>query len=171
MKIMHLATAIVVGAFAAPPLGGIAVHTATGAGGSIPGAGTGGGGTWNNGDPTAMPSSPFESSVEISGGVASVHSITFTDIVHGFIGDLQAVLVDPNGVGYNLFVRPGVGFNNSGFGSGRDFNGTYTFIESGAEFDLPTATEPAMPMTYGTGVVGLPRKVSVTENSAWLACT
>lgn len=137
MRLFCVAVAALAGVLTAPAFAGIA--NISGAGGAIPASGSGGGGTWNGGSPTAMPTSPFESSVFISGGVMSVHSITFTDMVHSFMGDLQAVLYDPTGMGHNIFVRPGVGFNSSIFGSAVDFNGTYTFVESGGA-SLPTVT-------------------------------
>jgi len=111
-----------------------------GGGGLIPASGTGGGGVWNNGNPTAMPPSPFMSTVNIVDGVSSVQSITFTNLIHTWMGDLQAVLFDPNGVGHNIFVRPGVGAGGSTVGASLDFNGTYTFFESGAPGNLPIVT-------------------------------
>lgn len=134
MRSELFAAGILVCALAAPALGA----TITGSGGAIPGTGSGGGGDWNGGNPTALPDAPFESTVILSDAVASVQSITFTGLVHQFVGDLQAVLYSPDGTGHNIFVRPGVGFNNSVFGSAMQFDGSYTFFESGAASDLPT---------------------------------
>lgn len=111
-----------------------------GGGGLIPASGTGGGAVWNSGNPISLPPSPFMSTVNIADGVSSVQSITFTNLVHTWMGDLQAVLFDPNGVGHNIFVRPGVGAGGSTVGASLDFNGTYAFFESGAPGNLPIVT-------------------------------
>jgi MYXO-CTERM domain-containing protein len=136
MNIKFALAAVAIAAFSSAAM----ASSITGAGGPIPPSGTGGGGTWNNGNPTAMPTAPFMSSVMLTEGIASVQSITFTDLAHTWIGDLQAVLFDPNGVGHNIFVRPGVGDGGSTVGSNTNFLGTYTFVESGAPNNLPVVS-------------------------------
>lgn len=115
----------------------------TGPGALIPANGSGGGGVWP--DPTivlpvitVLPSSPGTSAVNVPLPITTVHSIEITGLNHTYIGDLQLVLTDPNGVGHNIFVRPGVDFGGSSTGNGGDFlMGDYVFIESGG-LALPT---------------------------------
>lgn len=138
-----------------------------GAGGPIPAVGTGGGGSWTSGDgATALPTDPFESSINIGTGVLSVNSITLEGLSHTWIGDLHAVLVDPSGDEHNIFVRPGL-FNASGFGNSGDFlGGDYTFVESGAPNDLPTDSTAFDPPagTYNQTFAGSPSAQWVDGN-------
>jgi subtilisin-like proprotein convertase family protein len=117
--------------------------SASGPGGNIPASGTGDG-TWA----TVLPSAPFVSSVNLAGGVASVQSIVMNvSIAHTWLGDLHAVLVAPNGTGYNIFVRPGS--TSGSLGNSGDWTvGSYTFVDPiGGGSALPTVGN-ATPGTY-----------------------
>ena len=149
--------------------GAASADVVSGPGGLIPATGTGGGGTWNNGAPTAMPTSVFESTVNIGTDVASVNSITFTNLAHTWIGDLQAVLFDPNGVGYNIFVRPGLLHNNSTVGSANNFNGTYTFVESGAPNDLPILSAGDTTFNLPSGTYNQTFGGSAAAGATWVS--
>jgi len=85
-----------------------------GAGGAIPPSGSGGG-TW----PNVRPPSFLASSVTVSAPLVGVTAVVLTGITHTWVGDLQCVLRDPNGVGHNLFNRSG--FVGVGNGNGGDF--------------------------------------------------
>lgn len=114
----------------------------SGPGGLIPAAGTGGGGTWQ----TVLPTSPLVSTVNVPVGIASIQSVVLNiSTTHTWIGDLQVVLFDPNGVGYNIFVRPG-SVNGSVGSSGDLLAGQYTFVD-------PTSGNPALPAA-GNSVPG-----------------
>lgn len=114
--------------------GAAAADTASGPGGVIPVAGTGGdGAVW----PSVFPTSPYVSTVNLGVGVASVNSVTLSGLSHTWVGDLQVVLFAPDGTGHNILVRPG--FVGAGFGSDGDLTGgDYTFVESGGSA-FPTA--------------------------------
>src|SRR5687767_2576384 len=95
----------------------------TGPGGTIPSSGTGGGFYPNNPD-----GSEFVSSVQVPNAVTSICSVKLDGLVHTWVGDLQIVLVDPNGVGHNLMCRPG--YTGFGYGSSGDFfGGLYEFVD------------------------------------------
>jgi hypothetical protein len=121
------------------PYPGATAMTITGAGGPIPPSGSGGG-TW----PGALPPSYFVSPVSVSQPVVGVTAIRLTGITHTFVGNLQAVLRDPNGVGHNIFNRSG--FSGSGSGNSGDFlapGQNLTFVPSGglswpASGNIPT---------------------------------
>lgn len=118
--------------------------TVTGSGGPIPASGTGDG-TY----PGALPSAPAASDVNVPDAVTSVTSIEVTGLSHTWIGDLQMVLCDPNGVGHLIFLRPGY-LNPSGAGNSGDFlGGDYVFVESGG-LDLPTTSNTAVNPPPGT---------------------
>jgi hypothetical protein len=143
MKQYVIATAAVLSAsglaFATVPFSG------SGPGGNIPAVGTGGGGTWTAaGGPTALPVDPFVSTISVPDDVKSIKSIELHGLTHSWIGDVQAVLVSPEDVGHNIFVRPGL-FNTGTFGNSGDFTGgTYTFVESGGD-NLPTTSTAFSP--------------------------
>src|SRR5438876_5103434 len=97
--------------------------SASGPGGPIPAVGTGGGGTWQ----TTLPPTPFDSTAVLPNAVGSVQSIVMNvSITHTWIGDMQAVLYNPAGIGYNIFVRPGSTGGSLG-NSGDWLAGTYTY--------------------------------------------
>lgn len=112
-----------------------AQFSAQGSGGLIPASWTtGGGGSWQG----TMPPLPAVSAASVSVPVTNVDSVVIHGLYHTWIGDLQMVLVDPNGVGHNLMLRPGAGANALTVGySGEFLWGDYTFVESGGT-DLPT---------------------------------
>ena len=101
--------------------------------------------------PGTLPSQPAESTATAPTDVMGVNSITLTGRYHSWIGDLQVVLEDPNGVGHLIFVRPGY-MGGADQGNPGDFVGlTYTFIESGAPHSLPDTSgiaEDPPPGTY-----------------------
>lgn len=163
MKDKIFIVAIAIGALSSTAMAGLV----SGPGGAIPPTGTGGGGTWNNGNPTAMPTAPFISTVNITDGVAGVNSITFTNLTHTWIGDLQAVLFDPNGVGHNIFVRPGVGAGGSTVGSNTNFLGNYTFVESGAPNNLPILASGDTSFNQPSGVYNQTFQGSPTAMGSW----
>jgi hypothetical protein len=119
-----------------------AQFSVSGGGSPIPTAGTGGGGIWTS---TQPPSHGVATAV-VPVPVTNIDSVVIDGFSHTWIGDLQAVLVDPAGVGHTIFVRPGVDVGGSTVGNSGDFlGGSYTFIESGAPNDLPddnTAVNP-----------------------------
>jgi len=106
-----------------------------GGGSPIPTAGFGGGGTY----PGTLPPSEASSTVVVPGEVVSVTSVGIDGFGHTWIGDLQVVLEDPDGVRHNVFVRPGHG-NPTPVGNSGSFNGgDYVFVESGG-LSLPTTS-------------------------------
>jgi len=118
---------------------------APGGGGPIPAIGLGGGGTY----PGTLPSDPASSTVNVPGDVASITSIEISGLTHTWIGDMQVVLEDPNGVRHNIFVRPGL-LNPSPCGNQGDFlGGDYTFVESGG-LNLPTTSNVGIDPVAGT---------------------
>lgn len=108
----------------------------SGPGGAIPAAGSGNG-AW----PTQMPSAPFESSVNVPHDVVGLTAVGLQGLSHSWIGDLQVVLEDPNGVGSTLMHRPG--FTGSGAGNSDDFGGgLYTIVGAGGNVFPNTAGAP-----------------------------
>ena len=97
----------------------------SGAGGNFPLVGTGGG---------IYPTNPIAgaeliTTVVVPGAVTSITKVTLANFSHTWMGDVQVVLVDPSGVGYNLFCRPGVFANNS-LGNSGDLTGTpHEFVD------------------------------------------
>src|SRR5436190_6489853 len=98
-----------------------------GPGGSIPSAGTGGGGGPIY--PTTLPLFPFVSTISVPHPVVQITNISFHNLVHTRAGDLQAVLEDPQGKRYNIFVRSG--FTGTGTGNNSGFNGSPAFVTNG----------------------------------------
>lgn len=95
----------------------------TGNGGALPN--TGGGGTWA----TVFPASATFS-VTVANDVKAVESITFTNLTHTWIGDLQIVLTNADGQRYNVHVRPGSTGPTVGWSD--NYAGNYTFADGGA---------------------------------------
>lgn len=126
MKHVMTLTAAAALAFAAGTASASISASYTGPGGVIPAMGTGGGGTW----PGTFPLTPFVSSVNVLNPVKNVVSVDFANLTHSWIGDVHAVLRDPNGIGYNVVVRPGSVTGSVGWSD--NFAGNYTFADGGA---------------------------------------
>lgn len=143
---MNKSVAVIATGLAALISASASADSASGPGGPIPASGSGGGGTWQ----TTLPPNPFQSTVNLPIGVASIQSVVLNvSTTHTWIGDLQAVLFDPSGVGYNIFVRPG--FTGTGFGSSGDLlAGTYTFVDpsDGNHPTLPASGNTTPGTTY-----------------------
>jgi hypothetical protein len=108
-----------------------------GAGGAIPDRGVTG---------VGPPLSTFTSTIAVpAGSVVSVNSVTITGLTHSWVGDLVASLTAPNGDNVHLFSRVG-STTPTGFGNSGDFNGDYTFVNSGGA-TMPLAGNVA-PGTY-----------------------
>jgi hypothetical protein len=110
----------------------------SGPGTPFPTSGTGGGTTW----PTAFPPFAGSSTVTVPNPVGSITSVVIDGLQHTYLGDVQFVLWDPNGVGHNIVVRPGNN-NTSVTGSGGSYlYGTFTFVEPGTPgaIQLPTTS-------------------------------
>jgi hypothetical protein len=128
-------------------------ESATGPGGVIPDYV--GFGMWGFSIPP--PTWGFSSPVQLQ-QVASIESITLTGITHEWVGDIQVVLFDPDGRGYNILHRPG--FTGVGYGSTADIDGNYVFIDPDrarawpASLTGPFAVVP--PGTYGQYVGAWP---------------
>lgn len=97
----------------------------TGAGGAVPASGSGGGGLW----PNVLPPAPFVSSISVPFNVISITRVDLNGLSHTWAGDLHAVLRDPNGTRYNLFVRSGSSAGSSG--NSDDFTGSCSFFNAG----------------------------------------
>jgi subtilisin-like proprotein convertase family protein len=111
------------------------VCVAGGAAGLVPASGTGGtGATW----PTVLPATPYQNSylVNVPTGASQIVKVELAfGTQHTFVGDLQVVLTDPTGGMHNVLHR--FGFTTTGFGSGCDLNGTYSFYQSAGQ-SLPS---------------------------------
>src|SRR5262249_7193088 len=96
------------------------------------GPGDGGGGTWDTVLPP--PASQASSSIFVPNNVTSITSVRLQGIAHTWIGDLQVILVDPNGAGHTLVCRHL--FTGAGLGNAGDFvPGTnITFTDIGASW-------------------------------------
>lgn len=99
----------------------------SGPGGNIPFLGSGGGGIPNY--PTTLPNIPFVSTVNVPHPVVHITGVTLNGIVHTRAGDLHAVLQDPQGTRYNIFVRSG--YTGTGTGNAGSFAGSPSFGTSG----------------------------------------
>ncbi|MEM9382518.1 MAG: hypothetical protein AAGB93_21370, partial [Planctomycetota bacterium] len=109
-----------------------AQFTVSGGGGplnAMGAGGTGGGGNASDTLPDSWSEYPATSAVPMN--APPISSVTLTDLNHTWAGDLQIVLVDPNGVGYNLLVRLNVAAGASCCGHSADFGGDYTFLPAG----------------------------------------
>ncbi|MBK8180907.1 MAG: hypothetical protein IPK67_18840 [Planctomycetes bacterium] len=70
----------------------------------------------------------FTSSVLVPAAVSNICKITLTGWTHTWVGDLQVVLVDPNGVGYTIMTRPG--YTGTGLGNPADLLGSpHDFVD------------------------------------------
>jgi hypothetical protein len=122
-----------------------AQFSVSGGGDSVPSTGLGGG-MWS----TGMPVAPGTSTATVLENVTMISSVVIEGFSHDWGGDVHATLSDPNGIEYNLFLRPGF-MNPSGadFGTPGDFlSGDYTIVESGGS-DLPTVSD-GVDITPGT---------------------
>ena len=99
----------------------------SGAGGIIPDPSFGPPpGTWNG----SFTGQAFSSSIVVPNPVLSLLDVKLQGFHHTWRGDLRIHLLDPNGVSFNLVVRPGS--NGSSVGDSGDYLlGDYTFVESG----------------------------------------
>jgi hypothetical protein len=121
-------------------------------GGQIPAVGAGGGGTY----PSVLPPNPAISSITLPHEVGAVFSIQIHGLQHSQSGDLQAVLVDPAGVGHNLFVRSG--FDGVSGNHGDFLGGTYNFVTQ-SNNPFPGGTDTNIPVglyTQDFGTSGTP---------------
>ncbi len=100
----------------------------SGPGGLIP-AMNAGGGTYPT---TPLLGEEFSSAVSVPSPVSSICLVRLTGWNHSWIGDVQIVLVDPNGVGHNIVCRPG--YTGAGFGNASD--------AVGSPHDIVDATTP-----------------------------
>ena len=75
---------------------------------------------------------PFTSSVTCVNPVASLTAVKLRGLSHTWRGDLHMFLRDPNGVAYNLVVRPGFSPPSDLFGFANDYiPGDFTFVDTG----------------------------------------
>jgi len=73
----------------------------TGAGGSIPTSGTGGGGVF----PTTFPINPFSSQINVTSippSTSCIKQVKINGLIHTWGGDVQLVLTSPSGTSYNV---------------------------------------------------------------------
>jgi len=80
---------------------------------------------------------PGVGSVTVAQPVTSIDSIELTGLDHTWAGDLQIVLTDPNGVGYNIMFRPGLGPGATCCGNGDDLLGDYIWVSPGQSTNGP----------------------------------
>jgi len=115
-------------AFAVIALGPLALasrFSLNGVGGNIPDP-SGTPGSWN----VQFTGSAFQSSVVVANPVARITALRLNGFHHSWRGDVHAYLRDPNGVKYNLIVRPG--FSGTGAGDYGDFVlGDFTLVPNG----------------------------------------
>lgn len=151
----------------------------TGAGGAIPASGSGGGGLW----PTALPPAPFVSSITVPFNVISISRVDLGGLSHTWSGDLHAVLRDPNGTRYNVFVRSGssagsagnsgdfagsCGFLNAVTGNGSPFPGTGNITTGDYRQDFGDSGTPATPWPNGQlGILDVPLNDIVAPAGTW----
>jgi len=115
-----------------------------GPGDLIPAAGSGSSTGWDTAnldhDFTAT-NAPATSTVMVPVPVNCIDSITIIGLSHTWIGDLQAVLVDPNGVGWTIFLRPEIEVGETCCGN----PGNFTFVDPGTSMNgpLPQTGDPA----------------------------
>lgn len=102
----------------------------------------------------ASVTSTFDLVITDPGNIVSFNSVTLTNFLHTWAGDIVATLTHlESGKTVDLLDRAGA-TTAGGVGSGSDFAGTYTLVDGGAA--LPTTTVIA-PGTYGVlanGTVG-----------------
>jgi len=92
-----------------------------------PGGAMGDGSGGNGGTPVIV---PFV--VTDLGNVVSV-DITLTGLVHSWAGDVVATLSGPGGAPQPFIMRKAGSSTTNGVGDSSDFNGTYRFIDGGAD--------------------------------------
>jgi hypothetical protein len=132
---------------AALALCAVALFSAAASAQSFPGAGgvlpNSGAGTYPT-TPGAVGVGYVDFPVAVTANVISVDKLTISGWTHTWLGDLQIALIDPNGVGHNIMVRPG--FNSAGgFGnSGDRLGGVYEFVQSGG-LQVPHTAATNMP--------------------------
>ncbi len=150
-----------------------------GPGGNIPASGTGGGSSW----PAALPPAPFVSSINVPFNVIEITRVNFLGLNHTFAGDLHAVLRDPTGKGYNIFVRSGsssgstgntgdfagsYGFLNAVTGNGSPFPGTGNIAPGDYRQDFGDSGTPATPWPNGhLGIFNTPLNDIVAPAGIW----
>jgi len=120
-----------------------------GPGGLIPAVGTGGGGNSQTLLPTA--SGVFAATAAVPAGGGAISNVTLTGLTHTWSGDLQIVLVNPNGLGYNLVVRLGVVAPAACCGFAADFAGDYEIVPAASALinQVWPQTNPAAPHPAG----------------------
>lgn len=131
-------------AFTAPALAQYSVVTP---GGSIPDDTGGDLGTF----PTAIPTAGgyLSCTVALPADAATIDGIHLDGLNHTWVGDLQMVLFDPNGVGHVLVNRVNY-LNSSVFGTSCDFAGDYSIVEQGG---LGWPTDSSTPCNGGAGML------------------
>ncbi len=119
---------------------------------SVQGSGTGisnnqpSDGVWD----VSLPTQVNTTTVQIPVPVTSIDSIRIHGLEYTWIGDLQVLLADPNGIEHTLFVRPGFTWTGSP-GSGMSLvGGSFLFVESGAPNQMPTSETPFTILLPGT---------------------
>jgi|RhiMethySRZTD1v2_1073278.scaffolds.fasta_scaffold75102_3 uncharacterized protein (TIGR03382 family) len=90
----------------------------------------------------------FTLNVASSGTIASFDSLTINGFAHTWVGDLQVLLIAPNGDDTVIFSRLG-NTTATGFGNSNDLSGNYTFVTSGGTALPTTGLMPAG--TYNRG--------------------
>ncbi|MBL6756253.1 MAG: hypothetical protein ISQ11_07575 [Planctomycetes bacterium] len=82
--------------------------------------------------PTAIPTAGgfLSSTVVLPADAATIDGIHLDGLEHTWVGDLQIVLFDPNGVGHILVNRVNY-MNPTAFGTGCDFSGDYAIVADG----------------------------------------
>src|SRR5262249_2367625 len=118
----------------------------------------GGGGTWDTVLPP--PASQASSSIFVPNNVTSITSVRLQGIAHTWIGDLQVILVDPNGAGHTLVCRHL--FTGAGLGHAGDFvpgtNSPFTDIGASwplAQGNVPSGTYVVYPGAWVSGNLGI----------------
>lgn len=91
----------------------------------------------STGGPYAIPDSDpngVKATVDVTGSVGALKSVSFTNLHHSWVGDLTMTLTDPNNNSVSIMNRAGVG-PNSTFGLSFDLSGanSYSFVPGTAD--------------------------------------
>jgi subtilisin-like proprotein convertase family protein len=106
---------------------------------------TGGGGTWPSAFPPAAATQSMILATPVPASATNIKRVILHSLYHTWVGDLQIVLNDPNGMRYNLVHRVGSVGNAVGYSANYGTSGT-----TGANYTIVDPSDPSINQSWPT---------------------